>query len=55
MKKDFIKNNIQKEKLLKKFLSKNDLEIDDKIMTVKITKKIDKIRFNQAFNKLLNK
>ena len=42
MKKDFIKNNIQKEKLLKKFLSKNDLEIDDKIMTVKITKKIDK-------------
>ena len=55
MKKDFIKNNIQKEKLLKKILTKNDLEIDDKIMTVKITKKIDKTRFNQAFKKLLNK
>ena len=55
MEKDFIKNNIKKEKLLKKFLSKNNLEIDDKIMTVKITKKIDKTRFNLAFNKLLNK
>ena len=55
MKSDLIKQKFQKEKVLKTILGKSDQKIDDKIMSLKITKKIDNKRFNQAFNDLLKK
>ena len=55
MKIDLIKQKIQKEKILKKFLSNSDQNIEDKIISVKITKKIDNKKFKQAFNELLKK
>ena len=53
MKSDLIKQKFQKEKVLKKILGKSDQKIDDKIMSLKITKKIDNKRFSLAFNELL--
>ena len=55
MKSDLIKQKFQKEKVLKKILGKSDQKIDDKIMSLKITKKIDNKRFSLAFNELLKK
>ena len=55
MKNDLIKQKFQKEKVLKKILGKSDQKIDDKILSLKITKKIDNKRFSLAFNELLKK
>ena len=54
-----MKNNLhdkylKKNKILKTLLNKSNDNIEDKIVTVKVTKKIDSNRFQNAFNKLLN-
>ena len=46
--------NLKKNKILKNLLNKSNKNIEDKIVTVKVTKKIDSDRFQKAFNKLLN-
>ena len=54
MKNNLHENNIKKNKILKNLLNKSSENIEDKIVTVKVTKKIDSARFQKAFNKLLN-
>ena len=46
--------NLKKNKILKNLLNKSNKNIEDKIVTVKVTKKIDSDRFQKAFNQLLN-
>ena len=50
-----MKNNLhdkylKKNKILKTLLNKSNENIEDKIVTVKVTKKIDSNRFQNAFN-----
>jgi|TARA_B100000959_G_C14662379_1_gene492997 hypothetical protein len=46
--------NLKKNKIIKNLLNKSNENIEDKIVTVKVSKKIDSDRFQKAFNKLLN-
>jgi len=46
--------NFKKNKIIKNLLNKSNENIEDKIVTVKVSKKIDSDRFQKAFNKLLN-
>ena len=54
MKNNLHDKNLKKNNILKNLLSKSNENIEDKIVTVKVTKKIDSDRFQKAFNKLLN-
>ena len=54
MKNNLHDKNLKKNDILKILLNKSNENIEDKIVTVKITKKIDSDRFQKAFNKLLN-
>ena len=54
MKNNLHDKNLKKNKIIKDLLNKNNENIEDKIVTVKVTKKIDSNRFQNAFNKLLN-
>ena len=54
MKNNLHDKNLKKNKILKNLLNKSNKNIEDKIVTVKVTKKIDSDRFQKAFNKLLN-
>ena len=54
MKNNLHDKNLKKNKILKNLLNKSNKNIEDKIVTVKVTKKIDSNRFQNAFNKLLN-
>ena len=54
MKNNLHDKNLKKNNILKILLNKSNENIEDKIVTVKITKKIDSDRFQKAFNKLLN-
>ena len=54
MKNNLHDKNLKKHNILKNLLNKSNENIEDKIVTVKITKKIDSDRFQKAFNKLLN-
>ena len=54
MKNNLHDKNLKKNKILKNLLNKSNENIEDKIVTVKVTKKIDSDRFQKAFNKLLN-
>ena len=47
--------NLKKNKILKNLLNKKNKNIEDKIVTVKVTKKIDSDRFQKAFNKIINR
>ena len=55
MKNNLHDKNLKKNKILKNLLNKSNKNIEDKIVTVKVTKKIDSDRFQKAFNQLLNK
>ncbi len=54
MKNNLHDKNLKKNKILKNLLNKSNKNIEDKIVTVKVTKKIDSDRFQKAFNKLLS-
>ena len=54
-KNDLFKDKLKKERLIKQMLSNSDEHIEEKLLTVKIAKKVDNIRFNDAFIKLLNR
>ena len=54
MKNNLHDKNLKKNNILKNLLNKSNENIEDKIVTVKVTKKIDSDRFQKAFNKLLN-
>jgi len=55
MKNNLHDKNLKKNKIIKDLLNKNNENIEDKIVTVKVSKKIDSDRFQKAFNQLLNK
>ena len=46
--------NLKKNKIIKDLLNKSNENIEDKIVTVKVSKKIDSNRFQKAFNQFLN-
>ena len=54
MKNNLHDKNLKKNKILKNLLNKSNENIEDKIATVKVSKKIDSDRFQKAFNQLLN-
>tara|TARA_B100000029_G_C16940984_1_gene728800 strand:+ start:123 stop:296 length:174 start_codon:yes stop_codon:yes gene_type:complete len=54
MKNNLHDKNLKKNKIIKDLLNKNNENIEDKIVTVKVSKKIDSDRFQKAFNQLLN-
>ena len=54
-KNDLFKEKLKKERLIKEILSNSDGQIEEKLLTVKVTKKVDNTRFKNAFMKLLNK
>ena len=54
-KNDLFKEKFKKERLIKEILTNSDGQIEEKLLTVKVTKKIDNPRFKNAFMKLFNK
>ena len=54
-KNDLFKEKLKKERLIKEILTNSDGQIEEKLLTVKVTKKVDNHRFKNAFMKLLNK
>ena len=54
-KNDLFKEKFKKERLIKEILTNSDGQIEEKLLTVKVAKKVDNSRFKNAFMKLLNK
>ena len=54
-KSDLFKEKLKKERLIKEILTNSDGQIEEKLLTVKVAKKVDNTRFKNAFMKLLNK
>ena len=54
-KNDLFKEKLKKERLIKEILTNSDGQIEEKLLTVKVAKKVDNSRFKNAFMKLLNK
>ena len=54
-KSDLFKEKLKKERLIKEILTNSDGQIEEKLLTVKVAKKVDNSRFKNAFMKLLNK
>ena len=54
-KNDLFKEKLKKERLIKEILTNSDGQIEEKLLTVKVAKKVDNIRFKNAFMKLFNK
>ena len=54
-KSDLFKEKLKKERLIKEILTNSDVQIEEKLLTVKVAKKVDNPRFKNAFMKLFNK
>ena len=54
-KNDLFQKKFKKERLIKKILTNSDGQIEEKLLTVKVAKKVDNSRFKNAFMKLFNK
>ena len=54
-KNDLFKEKLKKERLIKEILTNSDCQIEEKLLTVKVAKKVDNPRFKIAFMKLFNK
>ena len=54
-KSDLFKEKLKKERLIKEILTNSDGQIEEKLLTVKVAKKVDNSRFKNAFMKLFNK
>ena len=54
-KNDLFKEKLKKERLIKEILTNSDGQIEEKLLTVKVAKKVDNRRFKNAFMKLFNK
>ena len=54
-KNDLFKEKLKKERLIKEILTNSVGQIEEKLLTVKVAKKVDNHRFKNAFMKLLNK
>ena len=54
-KNDLFKEKLKKERLIKDILTNSDGQIEEKLLNVKVAKKVDNPRFKNAFMKLFNK
>ena len=54
-KNDLFKEKLKKERLIKEILTNSDGQIEEKLLTVKVAKKVDNPRLKNAFMKLFNK
>ena len=54
-KNDLFKEKFKKERLIKEILTNSDGQIEEKLLRVKVAKKVDNPRFKNAFMKLFNK
>ena len=52
---DLFKEKLKKERLIKEILTNSDGQIEEKLLSVKVAKKVDNPRFKNAFMKLFNK
>ena len=54
-KNDLFQEKFKKERLIKEILTNSGGQIEGKLLTVKVAKKVDNPRFKNAFMKLFNK
>ena len=54
-KNDLFQEKFKKERLIKEILTNSDVQIEEKLLIVKVAKKVDNPRFKNAFMKLFNK
>ena len=54
-KNDLFKEKLKKERLIKEILTNSDCQIEEKLLTLKVAKKVYNPRFKNAFMKLFNK